>query len=150
MTRILTVPVLFLFGVVAAADEGAGKKFLKELEGTYAATSMTKGGEKATDDLLSSVVSITIKGESLIVRLKGEKEEDHAGTLLVDVTQKPIAIDMTPKDGPNAGKPMLGIIKVDKDAVTICWADRGDATARPKEFSSTKENRQFLIVMKKK
>lgn len=150
MMRILPVAVLILFATVAGADDEAGRKFLKELEGTYAPVSMTKGGEKASDELLKAVVSITFKGDSLTVRLKGEKEEDHQGTLVVDLTQKPIAIDMIPKDGPDAGKPMLGIIKVDRDAVTICWADRGDATSRPKEFSSTKENKQFLIVMKKK
>jgi uncharacterized protein (TIGR03067 family) len=56
---------------------------------------------------------------------------------------------MTPKDGPDASKPILGIVKVEKDTVTLCWGDRADKSERPKEFSSTKENKHFLIVMKK-
>jgi uncharacterized protein (TIGR03067 family) len=111
---------------------------------------MTRQGEPAPDEFLKTV-TFSIKGDMLAVRFKkGEKEEDKEATLVVDPAQKPIAIDLTAKDGPDAGKPVLGIIKVEKDTITICWADRGDKSERPKDFSSTKENKQFLIVMKKK
>ena len=48
-----------------------------------------------------------------------------------------------------AGKPILGIVKVEKGTVTLCWADQPGTAQRPKDFSSTKENKNFLIVMKK-
>jgi uncharacterized protein (TIGR03067 family) len=151
MMRIVPVAVLFLFTAVAgAADDAAAKKFLKELEGLYAPVSMTRSGEPAPDEFLKTV-SFSIKGDTITVSFKkGDKGEDKEATIVVDPTQKPISIDMTPKEGPDAGKPMLGIIKVEKDNVTICWADRSDSTDRPKEFSSKKENKHFLIVMKKK
>jgi len=146
----LPAAVLFLFAGVAVADDAADRKFLKDLEGTYTPTAMTKGGNPSPDEALKGVSAVVIKGDTLTIRFKkGEKDDEHAGTVVVDSAQKPVAIDLTPKDGPDAGKPVLGIVKVEKGTLTICFADRGDPTDRPKEFSSTKQNKYFLIVLKK-
>jgi uncharacterized protein (TIGR03067 family) len=148
MTR-LPLAALLLTAGVAVADDAAAKKFLKTLEGSYTPVSMTRGGESAPDAFMKSA-SFVIKGDTFIVRFtEGGKTEDKAATLVVDPDQKPAAIDMTARDGPEAGKPILGIVKVDKDTVTLCWGDRSDKAERPREFSSTKENKHFLIVMKK-
>ncbi len=150
MPRVLTAVVLLLSVIGVRADDAAAKKMLKELEGSYTASSMTKGGEPAPDEFLKTIAFI-IKGDTFTVSFKKDgKGEDKAATAVLDTTQKPTAIDLTPKDGPNAGKPMLGIIKVEKDTVTLCWTDSGDNSPRPKDFTSTKENKQFLVVMKKK
>ena len=145
----LPIVALVLAAGVATADDAAARRFLTELEGTYAAVSITRGGDPAPDEFLKTV-SLAIHGDTLTARFKkGDKGEDKAATLVVDPGQKPTAIDMTPKDGPDAGKPVLGIVKVEKDTVTMCWADRGGAAERPKEFSSTRENKNLLIVLKK-
>lgn len=145
------VAVLLLVAGTAAADDAAAKKYLKDLEGTYTVVSMTQAGTVASADQLKDVVAIVVKGDNLTIRFaKGDKGEDKAAILVVDSTQTPVAIDMTPKDGPDAGKPVLGIVKVEKDTVTLCWGDRSDKAVRPKEFSSTKENKHLLIVIKKK
>ena len=145
----LPLVALVLFVGVATADDAAAKKLLKELEGTYTPVGMTQGGQPAPENALKGA-SFIIKGDTFVVRfIEGGKTEDKAATLVVDPGQKPAAIDMTPKDGPDAGKPILGIVKVEKDTVTLCWADQPGTAERPKEFSSTKENKNFLIVMKK-
>ena len=149
MMRLLSASVLLLIVLGVRADDAASKKMLKDLEGTYSAISMSKGGEPAPDVYLKTI-SFNVKGDTFTVTFKkDDASEDKAATAVIDSTQKPIAIDLTPKDGPEAGKPMLGILKVEKDSITLCWTDRGEKTARPKEFTSTKENKQFLIVMKK-
>jgi uncharacterized protein (TIGR03067 family) len=142
--------VIGLFSIgTGIADDAAAKKLLKELEGKYTPSSMIRGGEEAPPEFIKSV-NFTIKGDTLTVHFKkGDTGEDKAAILVLDPSQKPTAIDMTPKEGPEAGKPVLGILKVETGSVTLCWADRGDKTDRPKEFTSTKENKQFLIVMKK-
>jgi uncharacterized protein (TIGR03067 family) len=146
----LAAAVLFLFAGAAVADDAAAKKLLKDLEGSYKPTAMTRAGEAAPDEERKAVSEVIFKGDTITVRFEKEKKtEDHAATLVVDPAQKPIAIDMTPKEGPQAGRPVLGILKIEKDTVTICWADRENATDRPKEFSSTKGNKNFLIVLKK-
>jgi uncharacterized protein (TIGR03067 family) len=144
----LAATVLFLIAGVAAADDAANKKLLKDLEGNYTPVSMTKGGRPAPDEDIKSV-TFHIKGDLFIIRFgKSDKGEEKTATIVLDTTQKPTAIDMTPKEGPEAGKPMLGIVKIDKDAVTLCWTDE-DKPVRPKDFTSTKENKNYLIVMKK-
>lgn len=148
MMRLPFVTVLIAAGA-AAADDTAANKLLKELEGSYAPVSMTRSGEPAPAEFQKGI-SFAIKGNNLTVRFsKNGKGEDKDATLVVDPAQTPAAIDMTPKDGPDAGKPILGIVKVEKNTVTLCWADQPGSSARPKEFSSTKENKNFLIVMKK-
>lgn len=148
MTRFLPVAIILTVANLATADE-AGKRFLKDIEGNYTPTSMKRSGEDAPDEFLKTI-SLSIKGDTFTIKFKEkDKTEEKAATVVIDASQKPIAIDLTPKDGPEAGKPILGIIKVEKDTITYCWADRGDKTERPKDFSSTKENKHFLIVMKR-
>lgn len=149
MTRAFSIALVLGFGGIALADDAASKKLLKDLEGNYTAASIKRAGEDAPADFLKGI-ALAIKGDTFTIKFKeGEKTEEKNATIVIDTAQKPTAIDLTPKDGPEAGKPMLGIIKVEKDTVTYCWSDRGDKAERPKEFSSTKENKQFLIVMKK-
>jgi uncharacterized protein (TIGR03067 family) len=144
----LPAAVLFLIASVALADDAANKKLLKDLEGSYAPVSMTKGGERAPDDI-AKTARFQIKGDTFIFRFgAGKSEEEKTATIILDTDQKPTAMDMTPKEGPEAGKPMLGIVKVEKDSVTLCFTDE-DKPVRPKDFTSTKENKNYLIVMKK-
>ncbi|HKB05456.1 MAG TPA: TIGR03067 domain-containing protein [Gemmataceae bacterium] len=145
----VTTAVFVLFAGAALADDAAAKRMLKDLEGSYTPVSMTRAGDAAPDEFRKSLAFV-IKGDTFTVRFdKDGKGKDHAATIVLDPGQKPTAIDMTPKDGPDAGKPMLGIIKVEKDTVTLCWSDETDKPQRPKEFSSTKENKNYLVVMKK-
>src|SRR5262245_3070419 len=90
---------LVLFAGAARADDAAAKKLLKELEGTYTPVSMTQSGQPASDGSLKSV-TCAIKGDTLTIHFP--KAGDHTATLTVDSTQTPTAIDMTPKDGPDA------------------------------------------------
>jgi len=144
----LPAAVLFLFASVAVADDAAAKKLLKDLEGTYTTVTMTKAGEPAPEEF-KKTVTFQIKADTFILRFKkGEVGEEKVAAIVLDPDQKPIAIDLTPKEGPDAGKPMLGILKVDKETISLCWTDV-DAPVRPKDFTSTKENKNYLIVVKK-
>jgi uncharacterized protein (TIGR03067 family) len=145
----LPFAALVLCAGLANADDAAAKKFLKDLEGSYTVTGMTRGGESAPDDFVKGI-SVSIKGDTLTATFKTKEGTEHkAGILVVDPSQKPVAIDMTPKDGPDAGKPVLGVVKVEGDTVTICWGDQHGKAERPKDFSSTKENKHLVMVLKK-
>lgn len=149
MKRVVAFAASIFLAASLHADEPTNKKMLKDLEGSYSPVSMTRSGEAAPPEFLKDV-TFTIKDETFVVRFaKGGKNEDKAATIVLQSDAKPMSIDLTPKDGPEAGKPMLGIIKVEKDSLTLCWADRGEKVERPKDFVSTAENKHFLIVMKK-
>jgi uncharacterized protein (TIGR03067 family) len=145
MKAAFATAVLVLSAGAAVADDAAAKRMLKDLEGSYTPVSMT--GEP---DEIKQAVTFHVKGDTFTVRfaMAGTPDEKVA-TIVLDPSQKPTAIDLTPKVGPDAGKPMLGIIKMERDTVTLCWADHRDKAERPKDFSSTKENKNFLIVMQK-
>lgn len=149
MRSTLTAALLLCATAAARADDAAAK-FLKELEGSYTPSSVSRGGEALPAAELEAIAAVTIKGDKLTLKFKKDgKEAEHSAVLVVDPGQKPVAIDMTPTDGPDANKPVLGIVKAEKDTVTLCWSDRKDGTQRPKDFTSTKENKQFLIVLKR-
>jgi uncharacterized protein (TIGR03067 family) len=145
----LPAAVLLLIAGAVVADDAAAKKMLKDLEGSYIATSMIQSGVAAPDESLKTI-SVNLKGDKFTIRFKkGDGGEEKTATIVVDPVQKPITIDLTPKDGPKANIPVLGIVKVEKDAVTLCWNDRGDKAERPKVFASTNDNKNLLLVLKK-
>jgi uncharacterized protein (TIGR03067 family) len=140
--------ILVLCFGVACADE-ASEKFLKELAGTYKVLSIKRAGEEGEKEK-TEAMSITLTGNKVVINFgkEGGKEVKKEGILIVDPSQKPVALDLTPSAGSDEGKPLLGIIEVKGDEITLAFADDFD-TARPKEFKSTKENKVFLITLKK-
>jgi uncharacterized protein (TIGR03067 family) len=148
MRAALVTAALVLVAGAAGADDAAAKRMLKELEGSYTPVSMIGAGEATPENLLKTA-TYQIKGDTFTVRFNDGKGAGKQATIVLDPNQQPAAIDLTPKDGPDAGKPMLGILKVEKDTVTICWTDQAGKAERPKDFSSTKENQNLLIVLKK-
>ena len=67
----------------------------------------------------------------------------------LDVKTTPVAIDMTilePQD--LNGNEAKGIVKLADGKVTLCYHPTGGD--RPKDFTSTKDNGNYLFVMKKK
>lgn len=136
--------VLAMVGLTQA-DDAANKKFLDSLAGKYTVKSMKKGGEDGPADLVK-MITVEIKGTTLSLNF-GKDSKD--ATIVIDASQKPIAIDLTPKDGPNAGKPVLGVVSIEKDTVTMCWGEEKENRVRPKDFDSTKDNKQFQIILEK-
>jgi uncharacterized protein (TIGR03067 family) len=80
-----------------------------------------------------------------VERASGQREK---ATFEIDVSSDPMAFDLTPFD-PEGTRldPLLGIVQIEKDKVTIC-VPRPKA-ARPKEFTSTMENKCQLLVLER-
>jgi uncharacterized protein (TIGR03067 family) len=128
MKRFAVGGVLLAFGLVGIvlADE----KALKELAGTYKAVSVEKRGVPAPREFTEKF-SLTIKGD-LVTADTGDGPAKTA-KVKVDPTKKPAQIDISPEDGVENGKTFLGIYKLDKDELTLAYAEKGD---RPKDFTS--------------
>ena len=131
---------------ITRADDAAAKKYLAGMEGTWHVTTMKKGGEEAPAEFTKAVI-LVIKGDTLTLKIGKEAEKN--ATLVVDPAQKPVTLDMTPKDGDNAGKHILGLVSLEKDVLTICLSDDKEGKSRPKDLTSTKENKNYVIVLKK-
>jgi uncharacterized protein (TIGR03067 family) len=140
------VTLAVLIAGFSRGDEAANAKFLKEIEGTYVAETLKKGGEDGPKEMREAL-SMTFKGGKLNLNVKG-KDENKSAAIVIDASMKPIAIDITPNDGDNAGKPMLGIVAFEKGELKIALSD-SPGGARPKDFTSTKDNKTFLLILKK-
>lgn len=134
MKRALLVCVA---GLLIAAD--AKDDDLKKLQGSWE-TSAVFNGKKAPDS------TVVIKDSTYAVLDKDGKKVEE-GTLKLDPSKKPKAIDSTASEGTDKGQTMLGIYEFDGDTIKICFARVGKD--RPKEFVSKEGSDTVLFVMKK-
>ena len=140
---------LFLFGGIAVAADDASKKKLMELEGAYSVVSFEKQGEMIPGEILKTFQKVTIKGNKFTISFKEEgKLEEKTATIKVDASKKTVAIDLTADDGPKKDETALGIVEIGDDTVKLCWGIGANAK-RPTDATSTKENRNFLITLKR-
>ena len=70
---------------------------------------------------------------------------EHKGTFKIDPSKKPKQIDVTPGDGPETGKVLLGIYSPTKDELKISMARRKE---RPKSLDG-KPARNFIMTLKR-
>jgi uncharacterized protein (TIGR03067 family) len=149
--RHVCLALFLLGGMAAAADDKESKSLLKDLEGDYKVTAAEKAGEKPPPGFLDELEKVSIKGNRLTISFKSKgtgKSEEKSATITLDASKKPAQIDMRPEDGPKRDELVLGIVAVDGDTVKMCWGDSPKAT-RPTDFSSSKENKNFLLTLKR-
>lgn len=127
-----------------AKDDDAAKKELKKLSGTYVLVSGESKGEKLPEKQIKGI-SLVIEGDKYTLRI-GDKT--LSGTQKIDPTKRPKEIEAMDTEGPNKGKTILGIYKLEKDEFTVCFAATGKD--RPKEFRTKSGTGEFIHVWKKK
>jgi uncharacterized protein (TIGR03067 family) len=116
-----------------------------ELAGTWQAVSYSHDGNQAPDeDLKKTTLSIDADGKASASR---EGRMIVAGTLTIEPTSAPMAVDLTYTEGDTKGRTALGIYKIEDDTLTICRAAPGKA--RPTEFSSQPGSGHTLLTYKR-
>ncbi len=137
LTLLFFAPALF---VLAADDKPAGP------DGTYKVTGLTKGGKPAEAALIKTFEGVTFKGDKLTMTIKGETK---VATVKVDAKAKPATIDISPDEGPEKGKTMKGIWKLEKDKLTIAVTeDKGGEVKRPENFDGKGDDDIVLELTK--
>ena len=137
MKRIASAAVLFAASIGASLAAGGP---LAELEGKYAAVSLTREGKEESADLVKTV-SLKIAADEFTFSVK---DKSFPAKIKVDAKAKPATIDIAPSDGPEKGRTFLGIYKVEKGELVIAFAERGD---RPTAFKG--EDGVLLVRLKK-
>src|SRR5262249_37449624 len=116
--RLLGIAGVVLVGLasLARADD-ANEKELKRLEGKWKFVSLTVDGDEAPQDFIKNGWW-SFRGRE--ITMPGPNKEKI--TFEVDPSRSPRTIDLTGADGPSKGKKMLGIYKLQKGRLTICFS----------------------------
>jgi uncharacterized protein (TIGR03067 family) len=115
---------------------------LKKVAGTWRLSSREKDGKKLPEDQVKSTTLI-VTGNKYAIRVDGKTVEE--GTVRIDPSQKPKAIDLHPTNP--EGKVQLGIYEIAEGGrFRICFTHPGSGETRPSEFSTTKGTGHVLEV----
>jgi RNA polymerase sigma factor (sigma-70 family) len=123
----------------AAAGKDEAPKDEEKVLGTWAVVSYEEGGQKAPEEAIKEARVIFAADGKMTAKL-GAKEQEF--TYKLDPAKKPKEFSGTN----DKGQAVLGIYKLDRDALTICCNRGGD---RPTEFASKEGTTVVLEVLKR-
>jgi uncharacterized protein (TIGR03067 family) len=135
---LIAVAVLIAVG----AGNDAAKKDLEKFQGNWQLISAERDGKKTPQEDAKKI-TLSIQGNKFILRKDGEVISE--GTMTLDATKKPKAVDETITTGPNKRKVFSALYEIDDEYHKICFAAAGKE--RPTAFSSS--NSQLLQVWKR-
>jgi uncharacterized protein (TIGR03067 family) len=110
------------------------------IDGTWLPSAAELGG-KPWPEQFRKITKLVVDGDKYIVTVG---EAPDKGTIKLDPSAKPRALDVTGTEGPNKGKTFLAIYERNGDTLRICYDLSGKA--RPSEFKSTEGSMLFLVT----
>jgi uncharacterized protein (TIGR03067 family) len=127
--------VAMVVSSTATADdkEDNAKKELKSLEGSWQLKAQEERGGLKTPDIIVANLYVVIEGDK-ISWYTGDPAPNQAANITIDPSKDPKTIDALITRGAK-DKKMLGIYKLDKDILEVCWAEPG-SDKRPEKFTS--------------
>lgn len=141
MSRMLAVSAVFLGSLAAAAADP--KAELKALAGTWVVQSAEIGGKDVLDSFKG--ITLTLANDTYAVKV-GDAEDK--GTITLDPSKSPKAMDVTGTEGANRGKTYPCAYELKDDTLTVCYGL--DFKTRPTELKTGKDAQRMLIVYKRK
>ena len=134
----------FLSATEEKKDADAVKKVLNDLKGSWTATALEFGGQKAPEaDVKQS--KIIFDGEKVTL-VDGDKKKP--ATLKLDPSKKPATMDITHTEGPEKGKVTKAIYQLDGDTLKIAMG-LDEKSTRPTAFATKKDAPVALMVFKR-
>jgi uncharacterized protein (TIGR03067 family) len=139
---------LFVIGLASLASAGDGpEKMVQDdlagLQGSWQIISYEKAAVKYPPCQLQLLPTLVFKGRDYTWA------DGETGTItLIDPSKKPKIIEYKRTSGPMKNTTELAIYKIEGDSFTDCIAPPG-AAEHPKDFSTSEENGQILIVYKR-
>jgi uncharacterized protein (TIGR03067 family) len=137
--------IILAAGLAVAADTPKeAARELAKLQGTWNAVAVEEDGERLPAE--------KTKGWKLVI--KDNKYTFEAGKASaegiyrLDPAKTPKAVDATRTNGPDKGKTLLGIYRLDGDRLMMCFAEPGQKN-RPASFVTKKGAGLRMYVLKR-
>jgi uncharacterized protein (TIGR03067 family) len=143
MKQILLALVMMVLWLPSGAWSNDGKEDRKLVEGTWLPVEAELSGQKFPDEILKTMKLVMSDGKYTV----NVGEQIDKGTVKLEPTMKPKAMDITGAEGPNKGKTFPAIYELTGDTLRICYDLSG--TKRPTEFKSVKDTKLFLVRYKR-
>lgn len=117
----------------------------KTLQGAWTATRAERDG-KAADDVVGNRLSVTANRFEIHSK-NGTRL--YAGTVTLDPSVKPAAIDFQHTEGSLKGRVWKGIYAIDSDTLTVCDNAPSLGTSRPTAFEAKSGSGHVLVTFKR-
>ena len=140
MHRLLSDVCCFIVG--SGLVLGCAKAAEKDLQGTWTATKAERDGKPAADVVRHR---LSVSGDRFEIQSKDMKAL-YSGTVRVDASAKPAAIDFEHAEGGLKGKTWKGIYALDGNTLTICDNAENLDAERPLNFDANSGSGYVLIT----
>jgi uncharacterized protein (TIGR03067 family) len=131
-------------GIAAGSQDVASAKDPGKLRGKWTAVRAEQDAREAADIVGHLLL---IEGDKFSVQ---EKEVTiYEGTLGLDKSASPSAIDFKHTGHSSRGKTWRGIYRIDGDTLTICDNAGDPQKSRPTSFATTPNSGRVLVVFKR-
>jgi len=113
------------------------------IDGAWLPSSAELGGKKFPDEVRKTI-KLVVKDNQYTVTVGTEVDK---GTVKLDPSAKPKALDITGTEGPNKDKKILAIYERNGDRLRVCY-DLG-GKSRPTGFKTEAGTQLFLVTYKR-
>ena len=137
--RILALVAVLAAGWLAIADNLSDDA--KFLQGSWSGSFVEFGGADPPDEYKNLRLSLTIAGE--LYQVFQNNQLLMTGTIKLDTTKSPKAVDTTYADGPLKGQTQRGIYEIRGDAFFTNFARPGND--RPKTLKTRPKSDEVLV-----
>jgi uncharacterized protein (TIGR03067 family) len=139
-----SVLVCICVGSSAGADDATKtKEDGKKMQGTWKPVAAELGGKPFPQELLKTMKLVMTDGKYTVT--VGEQTDE--GTVKLEPSKEPRAMDIVGTKGPNQSKKFPAIYEITDTTLRICYDLSGKE--RPKEFKTKADSQLFLVEYKR-
>jgi uncharacterized protein (TIGR03067 family) len=121
------------------------QKELEALQGTWAAVTVERNGQRAPAEALKGF-EVVIQGNRMTIN---PGKDDRTSTFTLDPSKRPRWLDNTPEQGPKKGQSLPAIYELQGDSLKLCFDNEGVSDKRPTAFRTTSGSGLALFVLQR-